>query len=259
MPRAAPALTPAIAPTIALAIALATVLTACATPTVERQQAFERGAARAGEAPVPFAHLLYLPPGYHAPLESARRWPLIVYLHGVAESGTDLRLVARYGPPAQVEAGSDLPFVIASPQNGGFLARWDPERLIALVDAIARDHRIDEDRVYLTGMSMGGNGTWRTAIAYPERFAALVPVSAFGDPTGVERIAGVPVWAFHGGKDLIVPPAAGKALVDAHRAAGGAARWTLDPEAGHRVPERVYARPDLYDWLAEQRRPGRPE
>ena len=90
--------------------------------------------------------------------------------------------------------------------------------------------------------------------ACPNRFAALAPVCAFGDPGEARRIAHIPVWAFHGGKDLIVSARAGKAMVDAHRAAGGNGRWTLDPEAGHAVWEGVYPRDDLYEWFLQHRR-----
>ncbi len=106
-------------------------------------------------------------------------------------------------------------------------------------------------------MSLGGRATWSTAVANPTRFAAIAPVSAFGDPDQVYRIAHVPVWAFHGEKDFIVRAYKGKALVEAHRAAGGQPRWTLESNAGHMVCTDVYPRDDLYEWFLDHRRRAR--
>ena len=239
---------------IALAVGMLAIAS-CAVPATKRNQVVDPTAPDdSAELAHRLRYLIYLPEEYADPASAERSWPLILFLHGIGESGDRIGLVARYGPPAEVEKGRELPFVIVSPQNPKFGKRWNPAELIAVLDEVVARYRIDEHRIYLTGTSMGGLATWSTAIAHPERFAALAPVCAFGDPSEVERIAHIPVWAFHGGKDFIVSPRAGKEMVDAHRAAGGNARWTLEPEAGHAVWDVVYPRDDLYEWLLEHRR-----
>jgi predicted peptidase len=146
-------------------------------------------------------HLLYRPEGYD---EDERRWPVIVFLHGAGECGDDLDLVKRHGPPRLVESGRDLPFLIAAPQSrrGG----WAVAALDRWLDEVVAGSRVDEDRVYLTGISMGGFGTWAWAAARPDRFAAIAPICGGGDPAWADRLKGLPIWAFHGARDRIVPP-----------------------------------------------------
>ena len=238
-------------------LSLLALLAACGTPTIQHHKMVPYTSTSSGSSDPSsdrLRYLLYLPRGYDDPAQAERAWPLILFLHGVGESGDDLATVARYGPPAEVERGRDLPFVIVSPQNPQFGRKWSPRQVRDALNEVMTRHRIDEERIYLTGTSMGGEGTWSTAIAYPDRFAALAPVCAFGSPEEVRGVAHVPVWAFHGGKDIIVPLRAGKAMVDAHRAAGGEARWTVEPDAGHSVWDRVYPREDLYQWFLQHRR-----
>jgi predicted peptidase len=134
-------------------------------------------------------YLLYLPTEYGQ--NPSARWPLILFLHGAGERGSDLSKLTAYGPPKLVAEGQDLPFIIVSPQVPA-RATWDIDALDALLGEVLQKYAVDEDRVYLTGVSMGGAGTWRLASAHPERFAAIAPVCGWGDPAMARRLAGIP-------------------------------------------------------------------
>lgn len=192
-------------------------------------------------------YLLFLPARYG---QDAGDWPLMVFLHGAGERGNDLALVRTYGPPMIVESTPDFPFVVVSPQCPAG-QQWKPERLVALIDDVVATHRIDRRRIVLSGVSLGGYGTWMTAAAYPGRFAALAPVCGWGTPALAQRIGKVPVWMFHGEQDDVVPVEESRKMLHAIRAAGGEARLTTFPGTGHDAWTEAYARPDLYAWLLE--------
>ena len=191
----------------------------------------------------------------HLPADMAAKpsWPLMVFLHGAGERGDDLAKVKLHGPPMHAEAGKVFPFILASPQvDSG--ERWEPERVLEVLTEVSARYPVDPARVYLTGLSMGGYGTWATAIAYPERFAAIAPVCGGGDPGDVGRIKGLPVWVFHGAKDDVVPLSESQEMVDALKAAGGDVKLTIYPEADHDSWTETYANPMFYDWLLSHRR-----
>ncbi len=197
-------------------------------------------------------YLLYLPLNYHT---SGQTYPLLIFLHGRGESGSDLELLKRHGPPKLVETTmKDFPFIVVSPQSRDGLG-WSIEGLNALLSHVLANHRVDAERVYLTGLSMGGGGVWLLAVSYPERFAAIAPVC--GARIAVHaagRVKHVPVWAFHGARDTIVPLALSEAMVQAVRAAGGDARLTVYPDAEHDSWTATYNNPELYSWLLSHRR-----
>jgi predicted peptidase len=195
-------------------------------------------------------HLLYRPKGYD---EDDGRRPLLVFLHGAGECGDDLDLVKRHGPPGLVEAGRDLPFLIAAPQSrrGG----WAVGALDRWLDEVVAGSRVDEDRVYLTGISMGGFGTWAWAAARPDRFAAIAPICGGGDPTWADRLKGLPIRVFHGARDRIVPPECSEVMVAALKRVGADVRYTLYPDAEHDSWTRTYDDPALYEWFLKHRRP----
>ncbi len=197
-------------------------------------------------------YLLYLPPEYG---KAGRKWPLMVFLHGAGERGDDLELVALHGPPKLIAQGRQFPFIVVSPQCPKD-AWWPGEldALKALLGHLIATHAVDEDRIYLTGLSMGGFGAWAWAVDEPDRFAALVPICGRGDPEKVSRITHLPVWVFHGAKDQTVPLEASQEMVDALKAAGAEPKFTVYPEAGHDSWTATYESQELYDWLLEQRR-----
>jgi predicted peptidase len=175
-----------------------------------------------------------------------------LFLHGAGESGTDIEKVKATGLPKLLETKTDLPFVVISPQSarGG----WNADSLNALLDDALAKYKVDPDCVYLTGLSMGGFGTWQLGTAHPERFAAIAPICGGGDPTRASRLKGVPIWAFHGANDNVVPIARTEAMIKALKDAGADPKFTVYPEAGHDSWTETYNNSELYKWLLEQRR-----
>ena len=206
-------------------------------------------------------YLLYLPKDYSS--KSRKRWPLILFLHGAGERGNDISKVAAHGPPRLAKQGKDFPFIIVSPQcpNG---QRWDNDLLLALLDEVEGKYKVDTGRVYLTGLSMGGFGTWNLGLTHPERFAAIAPICGGGDPIVLlladpKRVAATKslgVWAFHGAKDPVVKPEESQRMVEALRKFGcKEVELTVYPEAQHDSWTETYNNPKLYEWfLAHQRK-----
>lgn len=194
-------------------------------------------------------YLLFLPQGYE---QSKKKWPLMLFLHGSGESGHDLAKVKAHGPPKIVETKPDFPFILVSPQSPG--RGWNPETLNGLLDEIIRTYRVDADRVYLTGLSMGGFGSWELAAAHPEKFAAVAPICGGGNPQDASKLAKLPIWVFHGAKDPVVPIQRSKDMVEALKAAGSNVKFTIYPEAQHDSWTETYNNPEFYQWLSEQKR-----
>lgn len=205
--------------------------------------------------PVRTDYLLYLPEGYGATQEE---WPLILFLHGSGERGSDLNKVALHGPPKLIaKEMKTFPFVIVSPQcPAGDRWRSDAQvdTLNALLDSIVSQYRIDTDRIYITGLSMGGFGTWNLAGAYPDRFAAIAPVCGGGDAEHAASIAHLPIWVFHGEKDQMVPIKESEEMVDALKKSGCRVKFTAYPDAGHDSWTATYQNPELYTWFLKHTR-----
>jgi len=200
-------------------------------------------------------YLLHLPKGYE---RGRKRWPLLLFLHGAGERGRDLDLVKKHGPPRLIAEGHDLPFIVVSPQCPS-RRWWADDVLAALLDDVIAHHRVDEQRVYLTGLSMGGYGTWSLACEHPERFAAIAPICGGGNRLLAHKLKDVPVWAFHGAQDDVVPLAETEKMVKAVEASGGKVKLTVYPHAGHDSWTATYANPKLTKWLLRHRkRPARP-
>jgi len=200
-------------------------------------------------------YLLFLPKSYGE--NPQQKWPLILFLHGAGERGDDIELVKVHGIPKIVEQKEDFPFIAVSPQCPKF-SWWtaEIEALNALLDEILETYAVDENRVYLTGLSMGGYGTWHLAMMYPERFAAIAPICGGGDPERASVLKNVPAWVFHGGKDTVVSPEESEKMVDALKTLSGDVQFTLYPEVGHDSWTETYDNPELYEWfLKHKRRP----
>jgi hypothetical protein len=203
----------------------------------------------------PYSYLVDLPQGYEA--DPAERWPLILYLHGGAQFGYDLQLVRESGLAGRIARGKQLPAVVVSPQCP--VGSWNIRILALLLDQVCAKYRIDPDRIYVTGISAGGDATFDFATAYPERIAAIAPIAGDGDPADAARLKNIPVWDFQGLKDDIAPPENPIAVVKAVRQAGGHAHQTLFPDAGHYDSWGLgYGTEALYPWLLAQKR-GQPE
>jgi predicted peptidase len=195
-------------------------------------------------------YLLYLPKDY----DSKKSWPLVLFLHGAGERGDKLEVVKTHGPPKLVAQGKEFPFVLVSPQcpAGRW---WEPVELSALLDEIEEKQKIDKDRVYVTGLSMGGFGTWSLAAYSPKRFAAIVPICGGGEPIMVKLVPRLPAaWVFHGAKDPTVPIARSESMVNAMKAANETVKFTVYPDAYHDSWTQAYNDPKLFEWLLEQKR-----
>jgi len=197
-------------------------------------------------------YLLFLPDGFS---KKQQRWPVIVFLHGAGERGSDLKKVKKHGPPKIVEKQKDFPFIVVSPQCPK--DDWWSEKvevLIHLLDGIVSRYDVDTDRIYLTGLSMGGYGTWSLASAYPERFAAIAPICGGGKRIMVHKLKDVPVWAFHGVRDKVVPLKESEEMVKAIKGKGGDAKLTVYPDAGHDSWTETYNNEELYEWFLKHRK-----
>jgi predicted peptidase len=196
-------------------------------------------------------YLLYLPEGYDK--DPDKKWPLILFLHGAGERGDNLEKVKIHGPPKLVEHGRKLPFIVVSPQCPAD-SWWEPVSLNALLDEVQDRYRVDPDRIYVTGLSMGGFGTWDLATRYPERFAAIAPICGGGNKLLVGRIKSVPVWAFHGDADPVVPVKRTDEMVEALKRAGGNVKYTCYPGVQHDSWTATYNNPELYEWFLSHKR-----
>jgi predicted peptidase len=197
-------------------------------------------------------YLAYFPKSYSA---KGAPVPLLVFLHGSGESGDDLEKVKVWGPPAMIDKGVEFPFMVVSPQAQEHQG-WNAKLLMAMLDDVLAKYNVDRKRVYLTGLSMGGFGTWELATLHPEYFAAIAPIAGGWDPSEASRLKGVPIWVFHGKKDDVVPESGSAAMVDALKAIGSDVKYTVLPEGGH-VDSWVYAyeKAGLFDWFLQHHKP----
>ena len=208
---------------------------------------------------VKLRYLLFLPQGYEQ--KGEKRWPLILFLHGAGERGDDLSLVARHGPPKVVGTRPDFPFIVVSPQLPADRGQWPADELLALLDEVEAAHAVDKDRVYLTGLSMGGYGTWSLGLAHPERFAAIAPFCGGGSLIGVilpdaakaKALKTLPIWVFHGARDHVVPLDESQRLVDRLQRMENHVKFTVLPEADHDCWTEPYGGKEIYDWFLEHK------
>ncbi len=196
--------------------------------------------------------MIDLPPGYAAGDEP---WPLVLFLHGAGERGTDLAIVRTQGLP-KINARAALPFILVSPQVPAGEV-WSTDALVALMDHLEGTLRVDRSREYLTGISMGAFGAWELAMAMPDRFAAVVAISGGANPVEICRLRGVPIWIAPGRNDDVIPVSWSEALAQRLEKCGGRVRLAIYPGVGHDAWSRTYADPSFTSWLLAQRRTDR--
>jgi predicted peptidase len=178
-------------------------------------------------------------------------------LHGIGERGADIEKVKADGIPRILQSKPEFPFVVVSPQCPDDTMWWDHhETLKSMLEELVSRYLVDPNRMYLTGKSMGGFGTWSFAMAYPDLFAAIAPICGGGVLENAGRLERLPVWAFHGADDPFVPVAHSQSMVDAVRARGGDVRFTVYEGVGHDAWTRTYENPDLYRWFLLHNRRG---
>ncbi len=198
-------------------------------------------------------YLLFLPKDYGT---DRRKWPVMLFLHGSGERGDDLKLVKVHGPPKLVDDRPDFPFIVVSPQcpkerswNGVVQQHF----LAELLDSVLTRFAADRERVVVTGLSMGGFGSWSLTALHPGRFAAAVPICGGGNPDNADKLKTVPFWVFHGAKDKGVPLKLSEEMVSAVQKAGGQAKLTVYPDAEHDSWTETYKNEAVYEWLLAQR------
>lgn len=223
-------------------------------------------------AGVAYPYEIYVPASY----STAQQWPVILFLHGAGERGGDRLLQTSNALGAAIRrAPSAYPAIVVLPQvpNDSSWVGIPSQVAMTALDNTMAEFRIDPDRVYVTGLSMGGNGTWHLAYNNPGRFAAIAPICGFvtplvgkrwkaavpmdtGDPyeTLARRIAKVPTWIFHGEIDGNVPVEQSRLAAEAIRKAGGDVKYTEFLGMDHNVWDATYASPQFISWLFAQRR-----
>ena len=211
-----------------------------------------------------------------ANIEAGKKYPLVIFLHGAGERGNDNTSQIKHGAPAfaKPEAREKFPCFVFAPQcpkdkkwvemdwgGASGTAPADPGPMeplvLSAVDALVQEFAIDPDRIYVTGLSMGGYGTWDLITRYPEKFAAAIPVCGGGDKTKAAAAKGVPVWAFHGLADNVVLPIRSQDMIAGLRATGVKAPLTEYPGVAHDSWTFAYSEPNLLPWLFAQQR-GQP-
>lgn len=204
---------------------------------------------------VHYHYIAYVPPDYYNS-GAEKKWPLIIFLHGGSARGTDTLDLYDYGPFDQIYRGREFPFIIAAPQCPKHI-RWSTENWFEnFYDDLMAKYRIDTDRIYLTGASLGGSGTWYLAIRYPKIFSAIAPMCGFTRhieyiSDHIDRIREMPVWAFHGELDKVVPFEETESLINMLKAINEQVKFTREPETGHGIHNSVYPGEELYDWFLQ--------
>ncbi len=196
-------------------------------------------------------YLAYTPEGYAA--DSRKKWPMILFMHGAGERGTNLDMVKTHGIPKEIANGRKLPFIVIAPQCDAN-QWWDTKSLIATLDDAEKRYRIDKDRIYVTGLSMGGFATWALAMEQPKRFAAIAPVCGGGDTSNVGRIAKMPIWTCHGDKDPVVSVDFTRKFVNELKALGSDVRYDEIKDGTHDTWTDFYKQDALYDWFLSHKR-----
>jgi predicted peptidase len=200
-----------------------------------------------------YPYAIYVPTDY----SDERKWPAIVFLNGAGERGADGMLQTRVGiGPAIVTHPKRFGCIVVMPQSQPGMLWQDPAMValvMACVEAAEAEFNIDAKRIALTGLSLGGFGTWHIGALHPDRFCALGPICGGGDPEQARKLARTPIWAFHGEADPVVPADRTREMVAAVRLAGGDVRYTELPGVGHNSWDAAYGDRQFIEWLLERR------
>ena len=204
-------------------------------------------------------YVVFVPHGY----DGKKEFPVILFLHGAGETKNpsakkEGKMPVEVGiGPAIKKLEKEFPFIVVIPRAEGF--GWgadsaNAKRALAMLDAVNKEYKTDPKRQYLTGLSMGGMGTWSIAVAHPDRFAAIVPICGRGDPKQAEKIKDLPCWCFHGDADAAVKVEGSREMIDAIKKAGGKPKYTEYPKVGHNSWDAAYGTDELYKWLLDQKK-----
>jgi predicted peptidase len=207
-------------------------------------------------------YVLFVPHDY----DGKKEYPIILFLHGAGETKS-----AKKGAKMPVEVGigpaikkreKDFPFIVVIPQaeaKSGVVGRWgagaaDGKRAIAMLDEVMKEYKVDPKRQYLTGLSMGGFGTWSHAAAHADRWAAIAPICGGGNVKDAEKLKDLPCWCFHGADDNVVRASLSRDMIDAIKKAGGDPKYTEYPGVGHNSWDKAYGTDELYTWFLKHKK-----
>ncbi len=197
-------------------------------------------------------YYLYFPENY---VDTNKNFPLLLFLHGGGESGGELDELKSNGPPKLIAEGKQFPFLILAPQNPHKKKWWNTKAVVQLLDTVVRNNRVDQDKIYLTGLSRGGSAAWELAVQYPEKFAAMAVVCGMAPvPYAAWIDRNMPIWVFHGTEDKSIPISESEEMVRKLKAIGQNVKFTKYEGVGHNSWERAYTTEELYDWFVKQRR-----
>lgn len=201
-------------------------------------------------------YLAYFPEEY----KKDNSAPLLLFLHGLGEKGNNIEKVKKFGPPHMIKTGTwpeKLPFVVISPQLPGNYNSWPTHLIDDILEEILEKHAVNEQRIYLTGLSLGGIATWKYATQHPEKLAAIIPICGSGNPESACKLQGLPVWAFHGNQDGIVKPEGSIKMIEALKKCKNRTaeitKFTLYPGVKHNSWTVTYNNLDIYKWLLLQK------
>ena len=198
----------------------------------------------------PNKYIVYVPPAY----DKAKALPAIMFLHGAGETGTDGKKQAEVGLGAAIKKSPEAwNFIVMFPQKPPGKTGWvNHEKLVLdMLEKTKKEYSIDNARIYLTGLSMGGYGTWQIAPKHPEIFAAIAPICGGGNPDDAPKLKDMPTWCFHGDADKAVPIAKSQQMIDAIKKAGGEPKFTIYPGVGHNSWDKAYREEKLNEWLLQ--------
>ncbi len=228
---------------------------------IQKAQKFSREITKTVRAD----YLISLPKDYDA--KSKKGPPLILFLHGAGERGNDVWRANIHGPSKYAAQNPDFPFIVVTPLCPADEV-WSSEVLLTLLDEVISKHNVDEKRIYLTGLSMGGYGTWNLGLGHAKRFAAIAPICGGGErieillaargyagPVKLKDLRTLPIWAFHGAKDTTVPLLESERMIYALKEAKcEEVKFTVYPEAQHDSWTETYNNPELYAWFLQHKR-----
>src|SRR5688572_5179481 len=259
--------------TLAIPI-VALALLACKTTPPMNETGFIDRTVTIGSTSYPY--VVYVPREW----TPDRSWPVVLFLHGAGERGSDGRRQMQIGAAAAIRSAPErVPALVVLPQAPAE-ERWigpPADAAMKALEEVVKEYRGDRERIYLTGLSLGGFGTWHLSLAHPDVFAALVPVCGGIVPNGsatsvrqspltldapdpyafsAARLRHLPVWMFHGSEDTVIHPSESRKMHEALRAAGAEVRYTEYEKVGHDAWIRAYADAEMWAWLFKQKRPA---
>jgi predicted peptidase len=204
-------------------------------------------------------YVVFVPKDY----DGKKEYPVILFLHGAGETKQpdakkDGKKPVEVGiGPAIKKREKTFPFIVVIPRAEGFgwgATTANAKRALAMLDEVMKEYKVDPKRQYLTGLSMGGMGTWSVAMAHPDRLAAIVPICGRGDTKMASKIKDLPCWCFHGDADTAVKVEGSRDMIAAIKKAGGNPKYTEYPGVGHNSWDKAYGTDELYTWLLEQKK-----